>query len=1520
MNQSPQNLRNCKDTIDSDNDTYIETSLNIEDKYQMSSQTNLEYGQPKQQTPPNENFTPNPYDTTAYTQNNAGTEDPENPNGLKNQSRLFSFLFSKKVPTIPAPEERKPYPWKHANLFSQAFFLWLRPILYKGYKRTLVAEDLYYLEDDLKVENMHAKFDKNLKKRLAKAKEQHLKTNSNLENFKWPRFILERATYDTFFWSYNLSILYLGLAFVCQSLSPLITRALVDFVEYRYFGFDTSVNKGVYYTLASVALILLNGIFVNHFFHDAMMVGAQTKAVLTKCILLKSFNLSAKSKYEFPMGKITALMGTDLARIDLALGYQPLIVTFPIPVIISIVLLLYYLGVTALAGIGLFLVSLFICVSITRILFAYRQKVTKYTDHRVSLMREVLTHIKVIKYYAWEYAYKNMLSENRNKEMRYMYTIKILRNFITAYAVTLPTLTSMISFVTLWATGGVKNAGKVFSALSLFTILAQGIMLVPFALSTGADALLAYDRCTDFLLATEFDDEVDPKLLKEKRTSVDSSSEFDFSIKEIDDENPIAIEVMHADFAWEVFHDDVNTRSNSSWDYTEATAAKLKKKQNKTKLTTTEKEINKLEKTTLDYIDFRGSSRSSNDTFFESPQSIVSNEEFIPSPVHNSKKQKVVPEKNTNFPGLLDINLTIKKNEFVILTGVIGSGKSSLLSALAGVMKMSNPSIGQVHINHKLLQCAAPWIQNCSVRENITFGKPFDPEKYSKVIYACSLDTDLKELPAGDFTEIGERGITLSGGQKARINLARAVYSDAPILLFDDVLSAVDARVGRHIIDNLFSDYLHDRTRILATHQLSLVEKADKIVFLNGDGSIDVGNFTDLQRRNEKFRELMFFSNDNKLETSIDENGQTIPKVEKKRKEETNSSNTNLTNYQDAQQTSIEGRLTSDEDRATNAITWSVYKKYIRLGEGFLGIGAVPVFVLTCATATFCQIFTNTWLSFWQEKKFKGMSEKFYVSIYIMFAFLTVLFTAAEFSLLGYLNNNSARHLNVGAVNRILHTPMSFMDTNPMGRILNRFTKDTDALDNELSEQLRLFLFPAAMIIGIIILCICYLPYFAIAVPFLVFAFVFVGNYYQGSAREIKRLEATQRSLVYNNFNETLTGLPVIKAYNAENNFIEKNDKYINQMNEAYYLSIANQRWLGISLDCIAAAFGLIICMLCITDQFNIGPQSTGLLLNYCIQIIGLLSLTIRAMTQVENEMNSAERLYQYAFNIPQEAAYEKTEFKPAPEWPPSGYIQFKDVSLRYREGLPLAIKDLTFDVYPGEKIGICGRTGAGKSSIMTALYRLVELNSGSISIDGLDISNLGLYDLRSRLSIIPQDPVLFQGSMRKNLDPFNEYSDDVLWDTLRRSGLIDASSIEIAKHQHQSLNNNVGYDNLHKFHLEQIVEDDGVNFSFGERQLIALARAMVRKPKILVLDEATSSVDYETDAKIQNTIANEFGQCTILCIAHRLKTILHYDRIMVMDKGRVVQRDSPYNLFNKRGIFRSMCEKANIDRNDFEL
>ncbi|KAJ5287805.1 hypothetical protein N7478_003491 [Penicillium angulare] len=876
----------------------------------------------------------------------------------------------------------------------------------------------------------------------------------------------------------------------------------------------------------------------------------------------------------------------------------------------------------------------------------------------------------------------------------------------------------------------------------------------------------------------------------------------------------------------------------------------------------------------------------------------------------SKENEKTVKEQPTEPFKLRHVDLEVGRNELLAVIGTVGCGKSSLLSALAGDMRVTD---GKVRMSTTRAFCPQyAWIQNTSVRKNILFGKDYDEAWYNEVVDACALTPDLEILPNGDATEIGERGITVSGGQKQRLNIARAIYFNAELVLMDDPLSAVDAHVGRHIMDKAICGLLKDRCRILATHQLHVLNRCDRIVVMDEGRIHAVDTFDNLMRDNQLFQRLMSTSGQDDAEDDDEKHEEDIDEVDEKGKGNKGAEPGKPANV-----------LMTQEEMATSSVSWSVWKAYIKAsGSYFNAFGCIFFLVL----ANVANIWTSLWLSYWTSNKYPQLSTGAYIGIYaglatsvtiIMFTFSTYMTTCGT---------NSSRTMLQRAMTRVLRAPMSFFDTTPLGRITNRFSKDIQVMDNELSDAMRIYAFTMTIIISVMILIVVFYYYFVIALVPLLVLFLLASNYYRASAREMKRHESVLRSMVYAKFGEAITGVASIRAYGVEKQFERSISNSIDTMNGAYFLTFSNQRWLSVRLDVVAVCLVFVIGVLVVTSRFNVSPSISGLILSYILAIAQMLQFTVRQLAEVENNMNATERVNYYGTELEEEAPL---TLGVVPEsWPEKGHIEFKDTKMRYRAELPLVLKGLSMDIRGGERIGIVGRTGAGKSSIMSALFRLTELSEGTIEIDGVDISKIGLFDLRSRLAIIPQDPALFKGTIRTNLDPFDEHSDLELWSALRKAYLIGDETLGpdtdvVPSDPPTGISTPItGSDSKprpgKRLTLETPVDEEGLNFSLGQRQLMALARALVRDARIIVCDEATSSVDFETDQKIQYTMAQGFEGKTLLCIAHRLRTIIHYDRICVMDQGQIAEMDSPIALYDKPdGIFRAMCERSSISRQD---
>ncbi|KDR78885.1 hypothetical protein GALMADRAFT_244528 [Galerina marginata CBS 339.88] len=851
---------------------------------------------------------------------------------------------------------------------------------------------------------------------------------------------------------------------------------------------------------------------------------------------------------------------------------------------------------------------------------------------------------------------------------------------------------------------------------------------------------------------------------------------------------------------------------------------------------------------------------------------------------------------------MTDITLSIPRGQLVAVVGSVGSGKSSLLQGIIGEMRQTS---GTVVFGGSVAYCPqTAWIQNATIRENVCFGRPFEEERYWKAIHDSCLGPDLEMLPNGDLTEVGEKGISLSGGQKQRVNICRAIYCDTDIQIFDDPLSALDAHVGKAVFQNVLLNSESGKTRILVTHALHFLPHVDYIYVMDDGRMAEQGTYQQLMAHGNAFAQFVKeFGTSEKNDEEDKVEGKDIPKVEDEKEKKMRNAVAGAS-------------LMQVEERNTGAVTWQVYKNYAKSGHGEI---LLPVLILALVFLNGATVLSSYWLVWWQENKWH-QPQGFYMGLYGALGVANVIGTfimGATFALFTYF---SSQRLHRNAVNRVLHAPMSFFETTPLGRIMNRFSKDIDTIDNTLGESFRMVAGTSSAIIGAFIIISIVIPWFLIAILFICIVYAYIAAFYRASARELKRLDALLRSSLYSHFSESLSGLATIRAYGEVDRFRKDNENRVDIENRAYWLTVTNQHWLGFRLDFLGSCMTFIVAMLTVGTRFSISPAQTGLLLAYVMSIQQAFGWIIRQVAEVENSMNSVERIIHYATEIEQEAPHSLPKNKPPSTWPANGRIELKDVVLKYRPELPAVLKGISMTINAREKVGIVGRTGAGKSSIMTALSRIVELTSGSIILDDTDVSAIGLTDLRNALAIIPQDPLLFSGTIRSNLDPFNQRADATLWDALKRAYLVETSTAAMTVPSEEKAPSGAATP-VNRFDLDTVVEDEGNNLSVGQRSLVSLARALVKDAKIIILDEATASVDYETDRRIQDTIAKEFEDRTVLCIAHRLRTIISYNRICVLDAGQVAEFDTPANLYtNPNGIFRGMCERSSITLDDIKL
>ncbi|XP_061571906.1 ATP-binding cassette sub-family C member 4-like [Cololabis saira] len=851
-------------------------------------------------------------------------------------------------------------------------------------------------------------------------------------------------------------------------------------------------------------------------------------------------------------------------------------------------------------------------------------------------------------------------------------------------------------------------------------------------------------------------------------------------------------------------------------------------------------------------------------------------------------------DKSLDSPSLQNVSVTVKSPQLLAVIGQVGAGKSSLLSAILGELPIDS---GTLRVKGRLTYASQqPWVFPGTIRSNILFGRELNIKKYEKVLKACALKRDLELLPDGDLTLIGDRGATLSGGQKARVNLARAVYQDADIYLLDDPLSAVDAEVGKHLFEECICGLLKNKCRVLVTHQLQYLKAADHILVLREGHVMVQGTYAELQRSGLDVVTVLRQEEDQKrMSRSVD------PEIESLASRGTNfshlshSSHCSLlpTEHDCTKQLHMEPvRPLAEEGRAEGTVGSHVYLKYFSAGYNTV---VLMVIVLLSIIAEVAYILQDWWLVYWAREELSNSTVAvvrirnginvtqsdlqfnltFYLGIYSGLTAAAVVFGYIRSLVMFHGLVKAAQTLHNSMFTAVLRTHVRFFDINPIGRILNRFSKDIGHIDSKLPITFVDFYQLFLQNVGVVAVAASVIPLILIPlVPLLLF-FLYLRRYYLHTSRDIKRLESTTRSPVFSHLTSSLQGLWTVRAFRAEERLQNVFDAHQNLHSEAWFLFLMISRWFALRLDSICSIFIAFSTFGCIIFRNGLEAGQVGLVLTYAVTLVGNFQWTVRQSAEVENMMTSVERVVEYT-ELESEAPW-KTEKQPPPDWPSQGMVTFSRVNFSYSSDGPLVLKDVSATFQPSEKVGIVGRTGAGKSSLVSALFRLAE-PQGDIYVDGVRTSDLGLHDLRQKMSIIPQDPVLFTGTMRKNLDPFNQHTDESLWTALEEVQMKAVVEELPGK-------------------LETVLAEYGSNFSVGQRQLVCLARAVLRKNRILIIDEATANVDPRTDELIQKTIRDKFRECTVLTIAHRLNTIIDSDRILVLDNGAIQELDQPFTL-----------------------
>ncbi|ODH51972.1 hypothetical protein GX48_01757 [Paracoccidioides brasiliensis] len=1424
-----------------------------------------------------------------------------------------------------------------ASLLSLASFTWLDPLVWKGYGKSLEMSDVWNLLPSYQAAAVLADFRQTrrtsaLAWRLLRYFDRTLLLQGAWTIFSgsfsfvptWLLKLILEYLQDPESTSKSTAWLYVILLFCCAA-----TQGIAD-GQALWMGRKLSVKLRaiIIGELYAKALRRKAGSIAKVSKHDA---DAKNKKQSKK---KKKLSLSWNKQQTDPapetneeqnlkepdtqanIGKIINLMAIDSFKVSEVCAYlHYLWASFPVQTIIAIYILYKILGFSSLAGICVMVLMLPLNMYIASRFRALQHEILAGTDARIHSTNEVLQNIRIIKYFAWEKRFEDIVNEKRRAELKNLRRRYILWAFAATLWYGTPALITLISFFLYTVVEGKKLVPSVaFPALSTFSLLRIPLDQLADMIAHVQESKASIDRVETFL------NEEETEKYSQLRPDEHSGA-------------PPKIALENATLSW----GSLPTKTTGG------------PSQGDREVTESFRLINM-------NVSFR-----------------IGRVNVIAGPTGSGKTSMLM--------ALL--------GEMTLLEGsVFLPGGTSDRADLC-----VDPATG---LTESVAYCAQEaWLVNATIKENILFASPFDKYRYEAVIKACGLQRDLEILDAGDQALVGEKGISLSGGQKQRISLARGIYSKARHLLLDDCLSAVDSHTAKHIFkEAIMGPLMENRTCILVTHNVSLaVPQAEYVVVLDNGRISGRGTPQEVVAAGILGEEILnsrpASSSSRTLANSPSSSEREEPEWLDNQADAADAANNgningNVNGATVKENNKKEQKIASQfgEEKIVGSVKYSTIAMYLRaMGPWYFWVVALVAF----GAQQIGSLATNLWIREWanaypvdkvsaddagrsaalanlrlptmvtayvprpfswrapeiyysyidkNDSVNDDLNPWYYLGTYALLAFGYIFITLLREMVLFGGSLHASWRIHKKLLKAVTHAKFKFFDSTPLGRLMNRFSKDIEAVDQEVAATAIGMLHSLASVILIVILISVITPKFLIAAIFITAIYFALGAIYLNASRDLKRLESIQRSPLYQQFGETLTGIVTIRAYGDGARFITDNHALINMYNRPYLYLWASNRWLAFRVDIAGALVSFFTASFIIMSVGNIDAGTAGLALTYAVTFTENVLWLVRLYSQNQQNMNSVERIEEY-MEVEQEAQAVIPGYRPPNNWPTDGALRFEDYSTRYRVDLEPVLKHVTFSVQPGERVGIVGRTGAGKSSLALALFRGLEPESGRIVLDNVDIGLIGLKDLREAVTIVPQDPTLFTGTIRSNLDPFDLLADEEIFTALRRVHLIGNSTSTAASgsstpitHSTTALNTNNRdsdsnsnnddndprhfRDNKNIFlNINSPITESGSNLSQGQRQLLCLARALLKSPKVLVMDEATASIDYATDAKIQDTL-RELKVNTVITIAHRLQTIIDYDKVLVLDHGEVVEYGGPWQLINTcGGSFRAMCENS---------